>query len=123
MMDDYRPPVVIEPVEDLQLWGSRKSLNFDIDNSTLRAKFREFFRNFRIDNVYIYREALVRNWNRNELFIEIDIAHLNEFDEVLVHHLQVLYRANIGFNLLPHHVSRRNPATHYPLLRQQRKMP
>ena len=54
----------------------------------VRALVREFFRNFRSGNVYIYRDALVRNWNRHELEIEIDLAHLNEFSEELFNIMQ-----------------------------------
>ncbi len=30
----------------------------------------------------------MKHWNRNELFIEVDLSHLNEFDEVLFNNLQ-----------------------------------
>jgi hypothetical protein len=86
---ESRAITVLEPPDQSYTWGQKQSLNFDFDGSTSRVKFREFFRNFRIDNLHIYRDALIRNWNRNLYFIEVDCAHLNEFDEVLLHHLQV----------------------------------
>lgn len=68
------------------------STDYDIDGSTTRSRFREFFRNFRIDNVFTYRDALIRHWNKRELFVEVDLAHLNQYDPVLFNSLQVGYR-------------------------------
>lgn len=88
---ESRPPVVLEPPEHFEDWGreqERDNLDFNIDGASARVRFREFFRNFRQEHVYIYREALLKHWNRNELFIEVDLAHLNEFDEVLFNNLQ-----------------------------------
>lgn len=50
--------------------------------------FASFFRNFRDGNVYIYRDALIRQWRRREFFVEVDLAHVNEYDEVLFNNLQ-----------------------------------
>lgn len=87
--DEVRRPVVLQPLDSADSWGGSRLVNFDIDGSNARNRFREFFRNFRLDNVYIYRDALIRHWNRKELFIEVDLAHLNQFDEVLFNNLQV----------------------------------
>lgn len=81
--------VVLEPPDNDLSWGNKTNLNFDFDGKVARVKFREFFRNFRLDNIYLYRESLIRNWNRNLFYIEVDCAHISEFDEVLLHHLQV----------------------------------
>ncbi len=78
--------IVLQPRED---GFARASTASDPVGSNARLRFREFFRNFRIGNVYIYRDALVRNWNRREYFIEIDLLHLSEFDEALFNALQV----------------------------------
>lgn len=86
---ESRPIVILEPPEHASSWGQRNDLNFEFEGLTARAKFREFFRNFRVDSVYIYREALIRNWNRGIFSVDVDCSHLNEFDEVLLHHLQV----------------------------------
>ena len=51
-------------------------------------RFREFFRNFRQGNVYIYRDALVRHWNRREYYVEVDVGHVNEYDAMLTQALQ-----------------------------------
>lgn len=80
----------MQPLDSADSWGGSRLVNFDIDGSNARNRFREFFRNFRLDNVYIYRDALIRHWNRKELFIEVDLAHLNQFDEVLFNNLQVV---------------------------------
>jgi hypothetical protein len=87
--EEFRAPVVIEPPLQEGDWGVRDQLDFNVDGSSARTRFREFFRNFRQDGVYIYREALLRHWNRREFYIEVDLAHLNEFDEVLFNNLQV----------------------------------
>jgi hypothetical protein len=89
---DTRAPVVLEAPEFIQddIWGRDiQALDFNVDGSSARLRFREFFRNFQLDNIFIYREGLLRNWNRRELFIEVDLAHLNEFDEVLFNNLSV----------------------------------
>jgi DNA replication licensing factor MCM5 len=86
--DEVRRPVVLQPPDMGDAWGGSRLTNFDIDGSSARNRFREFFRNFRLENVYIYRDALIRNWNRKELFVEVDLFHLNQFDEVLFNNLQ-----------------------------------
>lgn len=63
--------------------------DYKISGATARAKFREFFRNYRVGSVYHYREALLRHWNKGEHFVEVDIAHVYEFDDVLLNCLQV----------------------------------
>lgn len=87
--EETRRPVVLQPPDLGDSWGSRSAVNFDIEGSSARNRFREFFRNFRLDNVYIYRDALIRHWNRKELFVEVELAHLNQFDEILFNNLQV----------------------------------
>ena len=74
----------------------------NVNDSSLhncRVRFREFFRcicttfalitqfmnkllyserNFRQGLVFIYRDALTRNWNRRQLYVEVDMLHLTE---------------------------------------------
>ena len=88
--EDFRAPVVLEPPQLDDDWGSTERLDFNVEGSAARARFREFFRNFRNDNVFIYRDALMRHWNRREMFVDVDLGHLNQFDEVLFNQLQVL---------------------------------
>jgi DNA replication licensing factor MCM5 len=88
MADMSRRPVVLEPLGD----GNDGRLRvgaYEIEGSTARSRFREFFRNFRLGNVYLYRDALIRHWNRGEYFVEVDLAHVHEYDEVLLQSLQV----------------------------------
>ena len=89
MADESRRPVVLQPFEDTDVHRSRQPGSYDIEGAEARLRFREFFRNFRQGNIYIYRDALVRHWNRNEYFVEIDIGHINEYDDVLLQCLQV----------------------------------
>jgi hypothetical protein len=93
MFGDYdtRAPVVLQPPEENFDWAKRTATDFNVDASSARVRFREFLRNFRQDHIYIYRESLLRHWNRREFFIDIDLAHLNEFDEVLFNYLQVSF--------------------------------
>jgi hypothetical protein len=63
---------------------------FEIEGANARQRFREFFRNFRQGHTYIYRDALIRHWNRGEYFVEVDLAHLNEYDDILLNALQVI---------------------------------
>jgi len=70
-------------------------VDFNIEGSNARSRFREFFRNYRLDNVFIYRDALIRNWNRRHYFVEVDLSHLNQFDEILFNNLQVQLSNNV----------------------------
>ena len=36
-------------------------------------------RNFRQGQVFIYRDALTRNWSRRQFYVEINMAHLHEY--------------------------------------------
>ena len=87
-MDESGPVVVLQPVGqamDERSYGQ----GFDIEsNQEARHRFREFFRNFRQGNLYTYREALVCQFNRQDYFIEVDLAHVNEYDEKLFNNLQ-----------------------------------
>jgi len=66
----------------------RPETAYEVAGAFARQRLREFFRNFRQGNVYQYRDSLVRNWNRGEYFVEVDLAHVNEYDEVLFNKLQ-----------------------------------
>ena len=90
--EEVRRPVVLQPPDAGDSWGGSRLVNFDIDGASARTRFREFFRNFRVDNVFIYRDSLIRHWNRRELFIEVDLSHLNQYDEVLFNSLQVKWQ-------------------------------
>jgi hypothetical protein len=100
MFEEYRAPVVLEPPQYEDDWGARDAIDFNVEGASAKVRFREFFRNFRQDNVYIYREALQRQWNRKEFFLEVDLAHLNEFDEVLFNNLQVPIVKKMNCNIL-----------------------
>ncbi len=82
-----RPPIVLLPPNVGENWDRSRS-DYDIEGATARHRFREFFRNFRLGTVYMYRDALIRHYNRKEYFVEIDLAHVNEYDEVLFNALQ-----------------------------------
>lgn len=87
--EEVTRPVVLQPPDEGNDWGSERLTNFEVGGAQARARFREFFRNFRLENVFIYRDALIRQWNRREMFVEVDLSHLNQFDEVLFSNLQV----------------------------------
>ena len=62
----------------------------EIDGAAARARFVNFFKTFRpANNSFVYRDALIRHWSRNELFIEVDLAHVNQYDENLFDTLNV----------------------------------
>lgn len=90
-MQEARAPIVLQPPGEPARNGLN-NLDFEFGKSMelpeARQHFREFFRNFRQGNIFIYRESLVRQWNRREFFIEVDLSHVNEYDEVLFDSLQ-----------------------------------
>ena len=60
----------------------------EINGPSAKIRFREFFRNFRNGGVYAYRDELLRRWNRNEYYVEVDLSDLNEYDELLFNMIQ-----------------------------------
>ena len=82
-------PIVIEANGD-GLEGREHHREFEIEGTVATLRFREFFRRFCQGNNYPYRDALLKHWNRGEYFIEVDLAHINEFDDVLLQALQVI---------------------------------
>lgn len=104
---DTRAPVILEPPETLQEheWGRRhdQPLNLNLDARVSITYFREFFRNFKIDNIFIYRESLLKNWNRRELFIDVDLDHLNEFNQDLFNHLLVSFLSLLAHSTCNRH--------------------
>ena len=54
-----------------------------------RVKYREFIRTFRLDDVYVYRDALRSAIVTRQAVMEVDIDHLMEFDEELTNELLV----------------------------------
>lgn len=79
--------VVLLPPGDIDAWNESQA-GFEIAGAAARQRFREFFRNFRLGNIYLYREALIRHWNRNEYFVEVDLAHVDQYDQVLFNAIQ-----------------------------------
>lgn len=80
--------IVVQPPGEIE--RNHASDRNVLSASLAKQTFREFFRNFRIGNLYIYRDALIRQFNRGEYFIEVDLAHVNEFDDQLLNNLQVI---------------------------------
>lgn len=108
--DGERAPFVLERnTEDAPQWNSwdgaisRDNDSYKISGATARAKFREFFRNYRLGNLYFYREALLRNWNKGDYFVEVDIAHVYEFDDILLNCLQVSSHYALFSNSAPNY--------------------
>ncbi|KAI8909693.1 MCM2/3/5 family-domain-containing protein, partial [Gorgonomyces haynaldii] len=52
-------------------------------NDQIETKFTEFLKNFRLDNSFVYREQLRQNLILKKYFVEVDLAHLGQFDEEL----------------------------------------
>ena len=53
-----------------------------------RRRRREFIRNFRVGTMYPYRDQLLQRWRKKEHFLEVQLAHLNEYDADLLSMLQ-----------------------------------
>eukprot|EP00968_Pinguiococcus_pyrenoidosus_P016300 scaffold1554_cov261-Pinguiococcus_pyrenoidosus.AAC.8 len=70
----------------------RNADNFDggveTSPSQARKRFREFFRNFRDGLVFVYREALLAQWRRQQGFMDVYLAHVREYDQELLELLQ-----------------------------------
>ena len=106
MADMSLRPVVLEPHTDGHDSGQRVGA-YDIGGDAAIPAFREFFRNFHLGNVYPYRDALIRHWNRSEFFVEVDLAHVRDYSEVLLQSLQVILpllsaKFSLTFNKLDH---------------------
>jgi hypothetical protein len=92
--DGSRGPIVLERQSER---GALSSSSYEMDGATSRLRFREFFRNFKVGNIFIYRESLLRHWNQGEYFIEVDLDHIGQFDEILLNNLQVYYLSFIYY--------------------------
>lgn len=89
-MEDFsRRPVVVPPPGESSSSDSFRNGEYDLEPYTAKLRFREFFRNYRQGNMFIYREALLRQHARREYFVEVDLFHINEFDSVLYDNIQV----------------------------------
>ncbi|CAF4299960.1 unnamed protein product, partial [Rotaria sp. Silwood2] len=66
--------------------------NFEHENELNRAlikkKFKMFIREFHINNLFIYREMLRRNYNSRRYWIDIELCHLSDYDDNLCDHLK-----------------------------------
>ena len=49
-----------------------------------QKKLREFIRNYREGNIYPYREQLQQRWRKRETFLEVNFAHLQEYNHDLM---------------------------------------
>ncbi|KAJ3330565.1 minichromosome maintenance protein 5 [Blyttiomyces sp. JEL0837] len=58
------------------------------NGAAISQKFENFLNDFRVDNVYIYRDQLRQNIMINQYFIELDLAHLTVYHEELANLLR-----------------------------------
>lgn len=85
--DDARAPIVLQPPLNSDEWR-REDPSFVVEGASARHRFKEFFRNFRLNSIYPYRDSLIRHWNNGEYFVEVNVEHLNEYDEALYNSLK-----------------------------------
>ena len=52
--------------------------------SAVRRHLREFLRNYRINNRFIYRDKLINAHRRGRRSIEVDLGHVSEYDTALL---------------------------------------
>jgi hypothetical protein len=71
------------------LSAEEEEAQYSLTGHQARRGFAEFFRNFRIGGVFHYREALLRNWNKRHFFVELNLAHVYEYNDMLLNALQV----------------------------------
>jgi hypothetical protein len=88
-VDDSRP-IILAPQITGDAAYQRTDPSFFVEGAPARHRFKEFFRNFRLGTIYPYRDSLIRHWNRGEYYIEVDVSHLNEYDEALYNSLKVI---------------------------------
>ena len=78
---------VVEPLGDIPD-DENTSADFTLSGAQARQRFRQFFLSYHVGNNFIYRDALVRRFNRGEFFIEVDLGHVSEYDPALFENLQ-----------------------------------
>lgn len=74
---------------------AEEDAQYNLTGHQARRGFTEFFKNFRIGGVFHYREALLRNWNKKQYYIEVNLAHVYEFNDMLLNALQVRNELNV----------------------------
>ena len=60
----------------------------EISLSDARGRFREFVRNFRVRNVFVYREQLKQRYHKGEYWLEVNLSDLGAYDSQLQECLQ-----------------------------------
>ncbi|CAF1617500.1 unnamed protein product, partial [Adineta ricciae] len=60
----------------------------DLNRASIKKKFKMFIREFHINNLFIYREMLRRNYNSRRYWIDIELRHLSDYDDNLCDHLK-----------------------------------
>ena len=90
--DGQKQPVVLSREQDAESQPKTYAdevAQYNLTGHQARRGFTEFFKNFRIGGVFHYREALFRNWNKKDYFIEVNLAHVYEYNDMLLNALQV----------------------------------
>ena len=72
--DGQRAVHVLTHIDDNRIRSNNGSYEVQKEDAIIR--FREFFRNFRRNNIFIYRENLQRQYSHSEHYIEVDLAHV-----------------------------------------------
>ena len=57
----------------------RDGYDEELTVSRARAAYRGFIRNYREQNLYIYREQLLQNYSKGDTTLTIDLQHLSQY--------------------------------------------
>lgn len=63
--------------------------NQEEQSTTIERKFADFLRNFRLENDFVYRNQMRRNFLIRQYFVEVDMNHLASFDAELANQLRL----------------------------------
>ncbi len=58
-------------------------------NPSTHTTHSEFIRTFRKGGEYVYRTQLLQRFRRGQLWVEVDLGHLHDYEPRLLKHLQV----------------------------------
>jgi DNA replication licensing factor MCM5 len=69
---------------NLGMQGSADNENStDVSPNQAKSRLREFIRNYRERDIFIYRDQLLSRYRKNDNYLTVDLAHLNAYDPIL----------------------------------------
>ena len=67
---------------------AEENVGSDISPNQAKSRLREFIRNYRERDIFVYRDQLLQKYRKRDNYLTVDMVHLNAYDPVLQDLLQ-----------------------------------